>query len=144
MLYAIVDLATGRAEGIFFVLNIIPAHGTAEMGLFYGPALARKPAGTEAFALLAGYILGTQGYRRLEWRCIDENAASHRAAVRYGFTLEGVLRQSAWRKGRTQDLAIYSIIDGEWPPIAARLDAWLAPANFDDDGLQRAPLGSLV
>ncbi len=94
VLYAILD--TGgprpRAAGLFLVLRVDPAMGTLELGLVYGPALTRRTAGTEAFFLLADYLLGALAYRRLEWRCNTTNLASRRAASRFGFTAEGVLR----------------------------------------------------
>ena len=43
-------------------------------------------------------------------------------------------------KGRNRDTAWYAITDRDWPTIEAAYDAWLAPANFDEDGRQRTPL----
>lgn len=143
-IFAIVDKTGERptAVGVFFLLNIELAHGTLEMGLIYGPALMRSYAGTEAYSLLVGYVLGTLGYRRLEWRCNQGNPASQRAAERYGFTLEGVLRQSRWVKESSWDSYVYAILDREWPAIETRLRGWLSPENFDADGKQRRALSS--
>jgi hypothetical protein len=44
-------------------------------------------------------------------------------------------------KGRNRDTAWYAIVDAEWPARRAALEAWLAPANFDPQGRQRARLG---
>lgn len=126
--------------GLYFLLNIDPDQGRAEIGLVYGPALSRRVGGTEAFHLLAGHVLGTLGYRRLEWQCTVDNTASLRAARRFGFTQEGVLRQAAWRKGVNWDSAVLSILDREWPALDARFRAWLDPANFDAGGRQIRPL----
>ena len=43
-------------------------------------------------------------------------------------------------KGRNRDTAWFSVIDGEWPALRERLDAWLDPANFDAAGHQRSRL----
>jgi RimJ/RimL family protein N-acetyltransferase len=136
VLYAIREKQSGRVQGLYFLLRIEPQFATCEIGLTYGPALQRSTAGTEAFFLLANYALGTLGYRRLEWRCGPENEASNRAAKRYGFTREGMLRQTSWTKGVNWDTVYYSILDGEWPAIAGRFEAWLNPRNFDGDGRQ--------
>ena len=136
VLYAVRDRKSGKALGLYFLLKIEPQYATCEIGLVYGHALQRTSAGTEAFFLLANYALGTLGYRRLEWRTGPENEASRRAAKRYGFTQEGILRQTSFTKGENWDTVYYSIIDGEWPAIAARFEAWLAPRNFDADGRQ--------
>ena len=141
-LYTVIDKAR-RPVGLFFLLGINPAMGVVEMGLVYGPALSRRPAGTEAFFLLAGHTIGTLGYRRFEWHCDPRHAASRHAAERFGFTQEGVLRQTMWVKGRSWDTVIYAILDSEWPGIAARLAAWLLPSNFTDGGEQIRPLARI-
>jgi RimJ/RimL family protein N-acetyltransferase len=136
ILYAVRDKKSGKAAGLYFLLRIDPQAAACEIGLVYGKAFQRTPAGTEAFYLLANYALATLGYRRLEWRCGPENEASNRAALRYGFTREGMLRQTSWTKGKNWDTVYYSILDREWPAVAARLKAWLSPRNFDADGRQ--------
>lgn len=145
-LYAIMDRSgeAPRAAGLFLLLQVTPAMGVAELGLVYGPALSRRAGGTEAFLLLGRYLFETLGYRRLEWRCTPENRASMRAAARYGFTLEGVLRQTMWVKGGNWDTAVHSILDREWPAVAGRLRAWLSPDNFAPDGTRLRPLSDFV
>ena len=44
----------------------------------------------EAMALIAGRVFDDLGYRRYEWKCDDRNEPSKRAALRLGFTFEGV------------------------------------------------------
>ncbi|HAU12049.1 MAG TPA: GNAT family N-acetyltransferase, partial [Gammaproteobacteria bacterium] len=39
------------------------------------------------------------GYRRYEWKCNAFNAASRAAALRFGFSYEGVFRQHMVVKG---------------------------------------------
>jgi RimJ/RimL family protein N-acetyltransferase len=145
VLYALIDKAgTRAAEGLYLLINIESAMGRIEMGLVLGPNLSRKTAATEAFLLLGRYVFEELGYRRLEWRCSPENGASMRAAERFGYTLEGVLRQNAWIKDRNWDTAVYAILDHEWPQRAARLEAWLAPENFTDDGRQKTALTTIA
>jgi RimJ/RimL family protein N-acetyltransferase len=143
ILYALVD-GHGIAGGLYLLINIESAMGRIEMGLVLGATLARTTAATEAFFLLGRYVFEALGYRRLEWRCSPENEASMRAAERFGFTREGILRQNAWIKGRNWDTAVYAIIDGEWPANAARLKRWLAPENFGSDGRQIKNLSNFV
>lgn len=80
------------------------------------------------------------GYRRYEWKCNSLNAPSSRAALRLGFTYEGLFRKHLIAKGRNRDTAWYSIIDDEWPGVKKALEAWLDPANFDSEGRQRKKL----
>jgi hypothetical protein len=46
-------------------------------------------------------------------------------------------------KGRNRDTAWFSIVDGEWPAVRDAFEAWLADANFAEDGAQRASLAAL-
>jgi RimJ/RimL family protein N-acetyltransferase len=141
-LFAIRDKSAARSEivGVLIVLSLLPSMGTAELGLVYGRALQRRIGGTEAVFLALRHLFESLGYRRVEWRCSPANAASMAAARRYGFTLEGVLRQHRWVKGANYDTAVHAIIDRDWPAIAGRFAAWLDPANFDGAGRQRQPL----
>lgn len=109
-------------------------------GIHYSRALQRTPAATEAMYLLARYALDDLHYRRYEWKCNALNAPSRRAAERLGFTSEGVFRQHMIVKGQNRDTAWYSMLDSEWPNRKERLEAWLQPDNFDEDGNQRRSL----
>ncbi|MFO1407912.1 MAG: GNAT family protein [Steroidobacteraceae bacterium] len=140
LFFAIVDGATGRAAGIASYLRIEPAHGSIEVGhLAFAPALQRTRAATEAMYLMMRQAFDL-GYRRYEWKCDALNAPSRRAAGRLGFTYEGTFRQATVYKGRNRDTAWYSVIDAEWPARRRAFEAWLAPANFDEQGRQRRPL----
>ena len=87
-------------------------------------------------------MLDDLGYRRLEWKCDALNGPSRVAALRLGYTFEGVFRQAVVTKGRNRDTAWFSVLDGEWPSVRARLDSWLDPANVDGAGHQRRRLGA--
>ncbi len=142
MFFAVIDLASGRCEGRQALMRITPKHGTIELGsIYWGPAIARTRAATEAAFLHMQYAFDTLGYRRFEWKCNDKNEASKRAAVRFGFTFEGVFRQHLVIKGANRDTAWYSIIDSEWPSVCAAFERWLEPSNFDARGQQFQPLG---
>jgi RimJ/RimL family protein N-acetyltransferase len=145
LFYAIVDLATGKAVGVATLMRIDPAMGVIETGhLNYSPRLQRHPAATEAMFLMMRYVFDELGYRRYEWKCHALNEPSSAAAVRLGFIYEGCFRQAVVTKGRNRDSLWYSIIDREWPALKAAYLAWLAPANFDEQGKQRTSLGHLI
>ena len=141
--YAIVDLQD-RAVGYLTLLRIVPVHRVIEVGhVLYSPSLQRTPLGTETQYLLARYIFETLGYRRYEWKCDALNAASWRAALRYGFIYEGTFRQYMIAKGRNRDNAWFSMLDSEWPSRKRNFERWLAPENFDGDGRQKISLAAL-
>jgi RimJ/RimL family protein N-acetyltransferase len=142
--YAVID-PSGHAVGIATLMEIRPEARSIEVGhIVYSPSLQRTPLGTEVQYLLARYAFETLGYRRYEWKCNALNAASRRAALRYGFVFEGILRQHSIAKGRSRDTAYYSMLDGEWPTRKAAFERWLAPENFDAAGRQRTSLRSLM
>jgi RimJ/RimL family protein N-acetyltransferase len=141
--YAIVD-SVGRALGYLTLMEIRPQMRVIEVGhVLYSPALQKTPLGTEAQDLLARYAFETLGYRRYEWKCNALNAASRRAALRYGFVFEGVLRAHMIGKGRNRDTAFYSMLEDEWPTRKVAFERWLDPENFDARGQQRISLAAL-
>ncbi|MCJ2022223.1 MULTISPECIES: GNAT family protein [unclassified Methylobacterium] len=141
---AILDRESGEPLGIAAYLRIDPANGVIEVGhLHYGPRLQRSPASTEAMALMMARAFDELGYRRYEWKCDSLNAPSRAAALRLGFTFEGIFRNATVVKGRSRDTAWFSITDADWPKVRAGFEAWLDPVNFDAEGRQRRGLAAL-
>jgi len=133
--------SAGAPAGYASLMRIEPGHGVIEIGnILYLPALQRTAGATEAMYLFARYVFETLGYRRYEWKCDSLNEPSRRAAVRLGFTFEGIFRQHMILKGKNRDTAWYSMLDGEWPARKEAFERWLDPANFSADGRQRSPL----
>jgi len=138
--FAILDPA-GDVLGAAALMSARPKMRVIEIGgIFYGPQLKRSALATEAQYLLARYAFETLGYRRYEWKCNALNAPSRRAAERLGFTFEGIFRSHIIAKGRNRDTAWFSMLDTEWPARKRSFERWLAPANFDPSGEQRATL----
>jgi RimJ/RimL family protein N-acetyltransferase len=143
--FTLLTLPEERPLGLASYQRITPEFGVIEVGhIWFGVPLQRTTAATEAIYLLARHAFDDLGYRRLEWKCNALNAASRRAAERFGFTFEGVFRNHMVIKGRSRDTAWYAITDEEWPAIRAAFQAWLAPENFDRDGRQKRALGDLM
>jgi RimJ/RimL family protein N-acetyltransferase len=143
LFYALVDRA-GGARGMASYLRMDLPNGVIEIGhIWFAPAMQRTRQATEAIFVLARHAFDDLGYRRLEWKCDSLNAASRRAAERFGFVFEGVFRQHMVVKGRNRDTAWYAMTDGDWPLRRAAFEAWLAPDNFDQAGRQRQSLSAL-
>src|SRR5207247_358450 len=80
----------GAARGIATLMSIVPEHGVIEIGhIWLSPALQRTRQATEAIHVMARHAFDELGNRRLEWKCDAANAASRRAAERFGFKFEG-------------------------------------------------------
>lgn len=142
--FAAKDKSTGKAIGFMSFMRIDNAHRCVEVGgIMFSPLLQRTPAATECMYLMARHIFDTLGYRRYEWKCNSLNAGSRKAALRLGFTFEGIFRQHMIVKGINRDTAWFSMLDSEWPAVKRAFEAWLDPKNFDDQGNQLASLASL-
>ncbi|MFZ1344070.1 GNAT family N-acetyltransferase [Thiothrix eikelboomii] len=141
--YSILD-QTSQALGMASYLRIDPTHGVIEVGhINFSPALQKTRAATETMYLMMRYAFEELGYRRYEWKCDALNAPSRQAALRLGFSFEGIFRQAAVYKGRNRDTAWFSILDSEWPVLKTKFETWLAASNFDALGNQLQPLNRL-
>ncbi len=145
LFHAIVERASGRAQGVASYLRLEPAVGVIEVGhINLAPRLQRSSAATEAMFLMMRRVFDELGYRRYEWKCDALNERSRRAAERLGFRFEGVFRQATIYKGRNRDTAWYAIVDRDWPALKLLYKRWLDAANFDADGRQKVPLSDLT
>jgi RimJ/RimL family protein N-acetyltransferase len=143
--FAVIDNASQRALGYAAYLNMHAAHRSIEIGsILFSRALQRTRGATEAMYLMARHAFEELGYRRYEWKCNALNQPSRRAALRFGFTFEGIFRQHMIIKGRNRDTAWFSMLDREWPSRNAAFERWLEPANFDTNGRQRSTLSDLI
>jgi len=134
-----------RAAGYASLMRIDTANGVIEVGnVLFSPALQRTPAATEAMYLMARYVFEDLGYRRYEWKCNANNLPSRRAAVRLGFTFEGIFRQHMVIKGQNRDTAWYAMLDCEWPSRKRAFETWLAAENFDATGQQTRTLAEVA
>lgn len=142
--FAIVDAASGAAQGMCSIMRIDAANGVLEIGhIWFGPQIQRSTLATEAIFLLQQRTFDELGYRRLEWKCDNANQRSKRAAERFGFTPEGVFRKHSVVKGHNRDTAWFSLLDDEWSANKAIFEAWLAPENFDEQGRQRRSMDEI-
>jgi RimJ/RimL family protein N-acetyltransferase len=145
VVFALLPSDTGKAAGHASYLRIKPAHGVVEVGnILFSPTLQRTRAATEAMYLMARHIFEDLGYRRYEWKCNAENGPSRLAALRLGFTFEGIFCQHMVVKGRSRDTAWFAMLDHEWPQRKQVFEAWLAAENFDGAGRQRKSLSQIA
>jgi RimJ/RimL family protein N-acetyltransferase len=142
--FAIVEKRSGKAVGWASYMRIEPAHRVIEVGnVMFSLAVRRTSGATEAIYLMARNAFEVLGYRRFEWKCNALNAASRRAALRFGFSFEGIFRQQMIVKGRSRDTAWFAMIDAEWPKRKEAFETWLQPSNFDEEGRQKTSLSAL-
>jgi RimJ/RimL family protein N-acetyltransferase len=142
--FAILQNESGRAAGYASLMRADVANRCVEVGnILYTPRLQQTAGATDAMYLLARHVFEDLNFRRYEWKCNALNEPSRRAALRLGFTFEGIFRQHMIVKGRNRDTAWFSMLDREWPARKNAFVAWLDPSNFDEAGKQRQSLARL-
>ena len=139
--WAVRPKSSGRVEGWLSICDVDQTAGAFEIGaIWYSPRLQRTAAATEAIYLALRHGFDTHGYIRAVWRCFGHNAASARAAERYGFRPEGIWRDGGRLDGVVRDVCWFSILTADWPARQYALETWLAAANFDENERALTPL----
>lgn len=117
------DLKSHAPVGVVNFIANQPEHLKIELGsIWFGPIAQRTGASAEAIRLMLAHAFGL-GYRRVEWKCDAENTRSRRAALRYGFTFEGVQEAHYIVKDRNRDTAWFRMLDHEWRALAGARDS---------------------
>lgn len=120
------DLRSGQRVGMVSFLNFVSAARVIELGhIWYQPGAQRSKINTECVYLMLCEAFDVQRCRRVEWKCNALNTRSRAAALRLGFSFEGVFRQHLIVKGRNRDSAWFSILDREWPKVRTNMETWL-------------------
>jgi RimJ/RimL family protein N-acetyltransferase len=107
---AATEPGNGRLLGGFGLSALDWQHRKGEIGYWVAAGARRRSVGTRAVRLLSRWALTALGLERVELLVNPENEASQRLALRAGFTREGVLRGYRLRKGRREDLVMFSLL----------------------------------
>ncbi|MDO6423482.1 GNAT family N-acetyltransferase [Saccharophagus degradans] len=138
--FCIEHKTSGAPLGVLAYAAIDEARGSVELAhLAFSPALQQTVQATEAVYLMLEHAFAL-GYRRCEWKCHAHNAPSRNAALRFGFTYEGLFRNHLVVKGRNRDTCWFSITDDEWRELLPRYRAWLDESNINALGIQSLSL----
>lgn len=115
VMYKIFSKRLNKLVGCASLMNIRNDHGVIEVGsIWYSKVAQKTEINTNAMLLLFTYVFEVLKYRRLEWKCNNNNLDSKRAALRLGFEYEGLFRQHMMSRGENRDTAWFSMIDKEW------------------------------
>jgi len=128
LFFSVVERETERRVGMCSFLSIVPEMQRIEIGhIWYAPHLQGSGISIEVAWMLLMEAFEHLGYRRVEWKCNALNERSRRAALKLGFTFEGVFRQHMIVKGRNRDSAWFAMTDREWPAERAELESRMKP-----------------
>lgn len=124
--FTIISKELNQRVGMMSILNIVEPMRTLELGnIWYSTIVHRTKVNTEVVYLMLKEIFDELNYRRVEWKCDALNARSRAAALRLGFSFEGIFRQHYIIKNRNRDTAWFAMIDNDWPEIRSNIKKWL-------------------
>jgi RimJ/RimL family protein N-acetyltransferase len=128
LFFTVVERDTGRRVGMCSFMSVVPEMKRIEIGhIWYAPHLQGSGISVEVAWMLLMEAFERLGYRRVEWKCNALNERSRRAALKLGFTFEGVFRQHMIVKGRNRDSAWFAMTDRDWPAARADLESRMKP-----------------
>lgn len=144
LFFSVVDNASDRRIGMVSYLNIVPTMRRLELGhIWYSTDYQRTKVNTEAIYLMLSQTFDQLHYRRAEWKCDSLNARSRQAALRLGFSFEGLFKQHFIVKGRNRDTTWFAMTDHEWPGVKQNMERWLYEENGDLAGKPAVSLRQL-
>ncbi len=128
--FVIVERASAKIVGTTRYHSINHTHRRLEIGFTWvAVPWQRSAVNTEAKYLMLKHAFEQLGCVRVEFKADADNEPSRRALLRIGATHEGVLRQYVISKDKgVRDMALFSIIDREWPQVKAHLERKLRRA----------------
>jgi RimJ/RimL family protein N-acetyltransferase len=126
LFFSVFSKELNQRVGMVSFLNIAASMRTLELGnIWYSPLVHNTRVNTEAIYLMLSEAFDNLCYRRVEWKCDSLNARSRAAAVRLGFSFEGIFKQHFIIKGRNRDTSWYAMLDCNWPAIKINIQKWL-------------------
>ena len=130
--FTVISNELNQRVGMMSILNVIEPMRTLELGnIWYSSIVHQTKVNTEVVYLLLNEIFDKLKYRRVEWKCDALNARSRAAALRLGFSFEGIFRQHFIVKNRNRDTAWFVMIDKDWSDIKINMEKWLYSGDGD-------------
>ena len=109
--FAALERATGKAVGMCALMRMVPDMKTLELGhIWYAPAVQGRGVNADMALTFLTACFEQWRYRRAEWKCDWLNGRSRAAALKLGFTFEGVFRNHMVVKGRNRH-RLFRMID---------------------------------
>ena len=118
LVWAVAEAGSDRCIGMVNYHNADMKQRQAEIGYMIAPDWWGRGVASEAVGALLGYCFGVARFHRVQAVIDPENAASRRLVERFGFRLEGVLRETLFLGGAWRDDCVYGLLEGEWTGAA--------------------------
>jgi RimJ/RimL family protein N-acetyltransferase len=119
--WSVLDRQTQAFLGLVSVHSINPTQADAEIGYRVSPTARGRGIATEAVAVASDWAFDNLSLVRIELVHAVANPASCKVALRAGFPLEGLLRQSfVYGDGQRYDEHLHARLVTDPPPFIAR------------------------
>lgn len=126
LVFVIYDKKTQMPIGLTALVDINPEMASIEIGsVLYCPEFQKTAANTETIYFLAKHCFEELGYRRIAWRCNNNNLASKKAAIRLGFEFEGIFYNHMIVKNENRDTAWFGLISDRWSYLVENYVSYL-------------------
>ena len=113
--YAITVTPDPRPVGACGCFWAAQPHHTMELGYWLAETCWGRGLAAEACRAVLTFSFAEYGPERMQARVIDGNRASVRVLTKLGFRDEGTLRRSLFRRGKFEDVRMFSVLRDEWP-----------------------------
>ena len=112
----------GRELGGAIGLHAIdPRHRSSSIGYWLSQNFRGSGIATESVRAIVNAGFEQYNLHRIEIRCATGNDKSCAIARRLGFTHEGILREAEWLYDHFVDLAVYAMLEQDWPTRSTHL-----------------------
>jgi UDP-4-amino-4,6-dideoxy-N-acetyl-beta-L-altrosamine N-acetyltransferase len=128
----------GRPVGVFGVYDVDREQGTGEWVYFMGPKSPDIPRGIGAAGefIAMETFLGELGLRRVWGRTMRSNERVWQLHQRFGFQIEGTLREHIVKDGEIIDVLIVGLLAREWQALRNRqYDQIFLPSDIWEERL---------
>ena len=121
---------TGQVAGFALFAEIKPGDGWLAIGTLVMPAFWGTAVNAATKLSLMTRAFEALGVTRVQFTVDARNARSMRALEKLGATREALLRQYDCRGvPEPLDIAVYSVLDDEWPTVKKTLEAQITSAT---------------
>ncbi len=107
-------IENGRIVGVIGFHGVSWQHRSTSVGYWLAESAQRRGTMTHAVRTLVDHAFGTWRLHRVEIRVAVDNTRSRAIPERLAFTQEGVVREAEQIGDRYVNLAVYSMLDGDW------------------------------
>ena len=118
---AVLDKATEHVVGVASFCKMNPSDRKVEARFGVISPIAQSFGLNHEMAFMLFEHFFSLGYRRIDGWVNVNNTRSLMAQLRTGWVYEGIVRSSVIARGRNMDIAIFRMLDYEWPEVREKL-----------------------